>query len=219
MNNENKVELLFHFGDDLMICNCARVSYNKEASNYTEVQNAKLIKYLVDHKHTSVFRHPQLQFRITVPIYVARQLEKHQVGMSLNSISGRYVDFSDSYTTIKEWRKQSTSSKQGSKGVLSEIENNEANRIQSMIISQCKQAYDTLLNIGVSKEQARTILPLNLNTTFIWTGSFLSFIHLFNLRLKPDAQQETRELVAGILEAVKNIKGNPFKESITAFGL
>jgi thymidylate synthase (FAD) len=71
----------------------------------------------------------------------------------------------------------------------------------------------------VSKEQARTILPLNLNTTFIWTGSFLSFIHLFNLRLKPDAQQETRELVAEILESVKNIEGSPFKHSLEAFSL
>ncbi len=68
------VELLEYFGDDLMVCRSARVSYNKEASNYTEEQNAKLIKYLVDHKHTSVFRHPQLQFRITCPIYVERQL-------------------------------------------------------------------------------------------------------------------------------------------------
>lgn len=69
-----KVELLSHWGDDNMVVNCARVSYNKESSNYREEQNSKLIKYLVEHKHTSVFRHPQLQFRITCPIYVERQL-------------------------------------------------------------------------------------------------------------------------------------------------
>lgn len=219
MNNENKVELLSVFGNDLMICNSARVSYNKEASNYTEEQNVKLIKYLVVHKHTSVFRHPQLQFRITCSIYVARQLEKHQVGMSLNSISGRYVDFSDSYTTIKEWRKQSTSSKQGSEGILEPAEQNLANKIQEDVINYCKFRYNQLIELGVSKEQARTILPLNLNTTFIWTGSFLSFIHLFNLRLKPDAQQETRELVQEMLNQIKNIEGNPFKHSLEAFGL
>jgi thymidylate synthase (FAD) len=217
MNNENKVELLSVFGDDCTVCNCARVSFNKEASNYTEEQNAKLIKYLVEHKHTSVFRHPQLQFRITCPIYVARQLEKHQVGMSLNSISGRYVDFSDSYTTIKEWRKQSTSSKQGSEGVVdSQVI---CRQIEFDVISMCKEYYNQLINLGVSKEQARTILPLNLNTTFIWTGSFLSFIHLFNLRLKPDAQQETRELVQDMLNQIKNIEGNPFKHSLEAFNL
>ena len=214
---ENKVELLGVFGDDNSICNAARVSYNKESSNYTEEQNAKLIKYLVEHKHTSVFRHAQLQFRITCPIYISRQLEKHQVGMSLNSISGRYVDFSDSYTTIKEWRKQSKSSKQGSEGIVEE--QSYCTGIETQVIEFCKRAYDELLRKGVSKEQARTVLPLSLNTTFIWTGSFLSFIHLFNLRLKPDAQQETRELVAEILEAVKNIEGNPFKHTLEAFSL
>lgn len=210
------IELLSSWGDDTMVCNCARVSYNKEASNYTEEQNAKLIKYLIEHKHTSVFRHPQLQFRITCPIYVARQLEKSQVGMSLNSISGRYVDFSDSYTTITEWRKQSKSSKQGSEGVIEEQDI--ASMIEQEVIENCKLAYNSLLDLGVSKEQARSVLPLSLNTTFIWTGSLLAFIHLFNLRLKKDAQQETRELVQEMLELVKSIDGNPFQETIKAFG-
>ena len=70
---------------------------------------------------------------------------------------------------------------------------------------------------GVSKEQARTILPLNLNTQFIWTGSFLAFIHLCNLRIKPDAQKETRIIVEMMLELVKTIQGNPFQNSLGAF--
>jgi len=210
------VEILEVFGDDNMVVRSARVSYNKEASNYTDEQNAKLIKYLIEHKHTSVFRHPQLQFRITCPIYVERQLSKHQTGMSINSVSGRYVDFSDSYTTIKEWRRQSKSSKQGSEGVIEEQDI--ASMIEQEVIENCKLAYNSLLDLGVSKEQARSILPLSLNTTFIWTGSLLAFIHLFNLRLKKDAQQETRELVQEMLDLVKNIDGNPFKETIKAFG-
>jgi len=210
------VELLNVFGDDKMIVETARVSFNKKADNYTEEQNAKLIKYLIEHKHTAPFRHPQLQFRITCPLYIERQLFKHQIGLSANSISGRYVDFSDSYTTIKEWRKQSKSSKQGSEGVVEDQDTCKA--LEQTIINTCKQAYSKLLDLGVSKEQARTILPLNLNTTFIWTGSLLAFKHLFDLRLKPDAQQETRELVAEMLELVKNIEGQPFKHTLAAFG-
>jgi thymidylate synthase (FAD) len=213
-----QVEILDIFGNDLMVINSARVSYGKSKEVF-DANDEKLIKYLVEHKHLAPFRHPQLQFRITCPIYVERQLFKHQVGISVNSISGRYVDFSDSYTEIKEWRKQSKSSKQGSEGVLSEIENNEANRIQSMVISQCKQAYDTLVNMGVAKELCRTVLPMSLNTTFIWTGSLLALFHLFNLRLKSDTQQETREVAMQMLEQVKSIEGNPFKESLKAFGL
>jgi thymidylate synthase (FAD) len=222
-----KVELISSWGDDNTICNAARVSYNKEASNYTEEQNVKLIKYLIEHKHTSVFRHPQLQFRITCPIYVERQIRKHEIGFelgltpepnsSINSISGRYVDFSDSYTKINTWRKQSKSSKQGSEGIVEDQDN--CNFIQDEVINFCKIAYEKLLKNGVSKEQARTILPLNLNTTFIWTGSFLSFIHLFNLRLKADVQEETRNLVNEIFNCVKNIDGNPYKYTLKYFNI
>jgi thymidylate synthase (FAD) len=213
-----KAELIHHFGDDNMIVDVARVSYAKKAANYTDEQNGKLIKYLVNHKHTSPFRHPSLQFRIECPIYVERQLFKHQIGLNANSISGRYVDFSDSYYEITEWRMQSESSKQGSAGAVSESVNKEACAIQHEIIEICQLAYEKMVKLGISKEQARTILPLNLNTQFVWTGSMLAFTHLFNLRLKPDAQQETRELVQQMLEQVQSIPGNPFALSLQAFG-
>ncbi len=204
-----KVELIDHFGNDHMIVNVARVSYDKKADNYTDEQNTKLIRYLWNHKHSSPFRHPQFQFRIECPIYVERQLFKHQVGISINSISGRYVDFSDSYDTISEWRKQSKNSKQGSEG---KVDNQIAcKKIEAKVIDTCKQAYSLLLDLGVSKEQARTILPLNLNTSFIWTGSLLAFMHMCSLRLKPDAQVETREVVNAMLTAIGEIPGNPFK--------
>lgn len=222
----NKVELLSYFGDDLMVVNAARVSYGKSKDAFDD-KDEKLIKYLVEHKHTSVFRHSQLQFRITCPIYVERQLRKHEIGMelglppepnsSINSISGRYVDFSDTYTLVKEWRKQSTNSKQGSEGL---VDNQDyCTQIEKRVIETCKEAYDILLSEGVSKEQARSILPLNLNTTFIWTGSLLSFLHLFNLRLKSDAQQETRELVQEMLNEIKNLDGGPFIHTLKAFNL
>jgi thymidylate synthase (FAD) len=213
---ENNVELVSHFGDDLMIVNVARVSYGKQVSSFDE-KDIKLLNYLVNHKHTSPFRHPQLQFRITCPIYVERQLFKHQVGLSVNSISGRYVDFSDTYSKVNEWRKQSKSSKQGSEGL---VDNQvECQFIEESVIETCKNAYKRLIDFGVSKEQARTILPLNLNTSFIWTGSLLAFIHLFDLRIKPDAQQETREIAQKMLDAIKNIEGNPFEHTIKAFNL
>jgi len=210
-----KVELIDYFGNDLMAVNSARVSFGKQKEAF-DLKDEKLIEYLVKHKHTSVFRHPQLQFRITCPIYVERQLFKHQIGLSANSISGRYVDFSDSYTRIEEWRKQATNSKQGSDGVIAGQEIAEA--IEAGVLGHCRDAYKALLELGVSKEQARTVLPLSLNTSFIWTGSFLAFIHLFKLRLKEDAQAETRQVVMQMLEAVKSIEGDPFEYSLKAFG-
>ena len=210
-----KAELLNYFGNDLMVINAARVSYGKSKDAFDE-KDAKLIKYLVEHKHTAPFRHPQLQFRIQCPIFVERQLFKHQVGLSANSISGRYVDFSDSYYSIKILRKQSKSSKQGSEGILETpalIEKIEKHIEASQIL------YRELCDADVAKEQARVILPLTLETTFMWTGSLLAYIHFWDLRLKPDAQQETRDIANEMLNLVKNIEGNPFKYTIEAFKL
>jgi thymidylate synthase (FAD) len=212
-----KAELLSYFGDDLMVVNAARVSYGKEKIAFDD-KDEKLIKYLYTHKHTSVFRHPQLQFRLCMPLFVERQIFKHQVGISANSISGRYVDFSDSYYRITEFRNQSANSKQGSEGVLDEDSNDEANYIYGCAIAKAKEYYGELLKLGVSKEQARAVLPMALETQCVWTGSLLAFFHLCNLRLKPDAQQETRELVQMMLDEVKGIEGSPFKYSLEAFG-
>lgn len=210
-----KVELMNYFGDDLMVVNAARVSYGKEKMSFDD-KDSKLIQYLVDHKHTAPFRHPQLQFRIRCGIFVERQLFKHQIGLSANSISGRYVDFSDSYHHTTELRRQSKSSKQGSDGVL-----HRPDLLQKMSdhVTASQQLYKELCDAGVAKEQARVVLPLCLETQFIWTGSLLAFVHLWNLRLKPDAQLETREVAQEMLDLVKAIEGNPFEHTITAFGL
>lgn len=212
----NSVELLGYMGDDLMVVNAARVSYGKSKKEFDE-RDDRLIKFLIKHKHTSPFRHPQLQFRIKCPIFVERQLFKHQVGLTANSISGRYVDFSDSYDLPKSLRLQSKDSKQGSTGYLNEEENNELCEDIENLVDQCAGLYNKLCNAGVAKEQARIILPLCLNTQFIWTGSLAAYIHMWSLRLKPDTQRETREVAKMMLEEVKNIEGEPFKYTIQAF--
>ena len=212
-----KVELLDTFGNDNMVCNVARVSYKKIAAMFTLEENDKLIYYLAKHKHWSPFAHPKVQFRLEMPIYVERQIIKTTVGVDYNSVSGRYVDFSDTYTTIDTWRKQSTSSKQGSGEDLSKLDNVIAYIIQDEIIENAKIAYQKLIELGVSKEQARTILPLNLNTTMIWTGSLYALIRLCNQRLKPNAQKETRDVVQEMLRQVKET--NLFTTSLTAYNL
>jgi thymidylate synthase (FAD) len=212
-----KVELLEIFGNDEMVVNAARVSYGKEAVNYTSDENKSLINYLASHGHTSPFRHPQIQFRITCPIYVERQLFKHQVGLSANSISGRYVDFSDTYSNIEHWRFQSKSSKQGSEVELTGTNNDLAKSIEEDVIKFAQSSYKILIELGVSKEQARTILPLNLNTTFIWTGSLYAYINMFKQRIDRHAQAETREVAMEMLHQLKLT--NNFNLSLEAFHL
>ena len=191
-----KSELLNVFGDDLMIVNAARVSYGKTKFQFEE-KDKKLLKFLLEHKHISPFRHPQIQYRIECPIFVERQLFKHQIGLTANSISGRYVDFSETCWEPSELRYQSEDSKQGSgnsffnEELLKDIRDH---------IKNSKKLYQKLNDYEVAKELSRTILPLALNTQFIWTGSLWAFIHLFSLRLKKDAQKETRILVSQMLD-------------------
>lgn len=216
---KENVQLLNVMGDDKMIVDVARVSYEKMANDYSDDKNEGLIKFLIKHNHWSPFSHPQLQFRIKMPIYVERQFVKTEVGRVYNSISGRYVDFSDSYTLIPEgeWRKQSEDSKQGSTGLLDKQEQHICNNLQNEVYMTCKDAYDTMIRLGVSKEQARTILPLNLNTTQIWTGSLLSFIRLYKQRVKDDAQKETGYVVKEMMRQLK--KSGKFETTLKHHGV
>ncbi len=75
-----KVKLIDKLGSDKTVVNAARVSFNKEISEMKQADR-KLIKYLASHGHWTPFGHVQLQFRIAAPVYVARQLGKHQVGI------------------------------------------------------------------------------------------------------------------------------------------
>lgn len=212
-----KVELVDVFGNDEMVANCARVSYQKEASNYSDEQNEKLINFLARENHWSPFSHPKVQFRLQIPIYIERQLVKTQAGVEYNSISGRYVDFSDTYYEIEQFRTQSKDSKQGSGEDLSKWRNDIALDIQKDIIIRCSAAYDELVLLGVSKEQARSVLPLSLETTMIWTGSLYSFIRLYKQRTKSDAQKEINMVVTLMMEELR--KTDNFKYSLKAFGL
>ncbi len=212
-----QIELLSHFGSDLMIANVARVSYDKESFEASD-KDAKLLKFLAEHKHTSPFRHAQLQFRIECPIFVERQLFTHQIGWARNSISGRYVDFSDSYWIPEQLRFQSKDSKQGSSGDLSpEMNTYFIERIEK-IIEDSKALYAEMSENGVAKELCRVHLPLCLETKFIWTGSLHAFFHLCSLRLKPDAQKETRDVVENMLDLVRNMPDAPFEASLKAWG-
>lgn len=213
-----RAELLKILGDDDMVVDVARVSYDKLSDMFSPEQNTKLIYYLAKHSHWSPFAHAQLSFRVTAPIYVVRQLSKTQSGVVINEISGRYVDFSDTYYEIEQFRKQSTDSKQGSAEDLDVDDNKEALEIQEDVIDFCKQAYARMITLGVSKEQARSVLPLSLNTTMIWTGSLFSLIRICDQRLKPNAQKETGDLVRLMLNAVKELEGNPFEHSLAAHG-
>ena len=185
------IELIDKMGSDLSVVNAARVSFNKRKSQF-EDKDEKLIKYLADHDHWSPFGHTTLQFLIKAPVFVARQLVKHQVGLVWNEISRRYVDYEPELYEPKEWRGRPQNSKQGSDGTVS-IDSNEQHRLD-MTMQQCKIIYKALIEKGIAPEQARMVLPQSMMTEWIWSGTLYAFARVCNLRCAKDTQEETREV-------------------------
>ena len=177
-------------GDDLMVVNAARVSFAKESVEFSE-QDGKLINYLAKHHHTSPFFHPQIQFRLKMPIFVAREWYRHTIGFSRNEVSRRYVsDAPECWVPeIEQFRERDPKAKQGSKET--EIgASREARMVFDDTVRIATRAYDTLLSMNVAPEIARCLLPQSMYTEFIETASLAAYARLYNLRTSPDAQRE-----------------------------
>ena len=180
------VNLIDVMGTDLSVVNAARVSFAKESNELSD-KDEKLIKYLAKHNHWSPFGHASLQFRIKAPIFVARQLVKHQVGLVWNEVSRRYVDDEPEFFIPDQWRSRPENSKQGS-GEEIIIYNIEST------MQFVKQTYQNLLKANVAPEMARMVLPQNLYTEWYWSGTLMAFARVCKLRCKDDTQQETRQI-------------------------
>ena len=191
-----KVELLETFGDDLTVVNAARVSLGKHVDTFTE-RDGKLIKYLVDHEHTSPFFHPQARFRLKMPIWMAREWFRHTVGFARNEVSRRYVDDAPTFFLPEELRTRAANKKQGSNDDVHP--NNEAalDRMRASCLSAL-DAYNDLLSENVPPEQARMVLPQCMMTEFIETGSLAAYARLCGLRISPDAQKEISDVAAEV---------------------
>ena len=183
-----KVELIDKMGSDLSVVNAARVSYSKIKDKFDE-KDERLIKYLAEHEHWSPFAHASMQFRIKAPIFVARQLVKHQVGLVWNEVSRRYVDDAPEFYVPESWRGRPKNSKQGSDGVVNTDE-----EYYNRYVNGCKVYYSLLLNECVAPEQARMVLPQSTMTEWIWSGTVYAFARVCNLRCKSDTQKETRDV-------------------------
>ena len=196
-----EVTLVDKMGTDLSVVNAARVSYAKTKDAFDVVKDEKLIKYLAEHEHWSPFAHASLQFRIKAPIFVARQLVKHQVGLVWNEVSRRYVDHAPELYRPDSWRGRPQNSKQGSDGEVKLDQTIEYNMETTM--QNCLVLYKSLLQKGVAPEQARMVLPQSMMTEWYWSGTLYAFARVCNLRCKPDTQKETQE-VANEIDRLTN---------------
>jgi thymidylate synthase (FAD) len=187
-------ELLDVFGDDLTVVNAARVSFAKESYEMT-LGDQKLIKYLAHHNHVTPFFHPQARFRLKMPIFIAREWFRHQIGFARNEVSRRYVDTDPEFWMPTELRERDSNKKQGSKNT--QIQDNEKCISQMEMHNDRSLAlYKDLMAHGVCPEQARAVLPQSMMTEFIETGSLAAYARLYKLRTDPTAQREIQELAA-----------------------
>ena len=196
-----EVELIDHMGTDASVVNAARVSFGKRIKEMSE-GDTKLIRYLAKHNHWSPFGHASVQFRIKAPVFVARQLVKHQVGLTWNEISRRYVEHEPEFYEVDSWRGRPINKKQGSSEEEIEwVDGNEevsTTSLQTEIEALAEYNYNWMLRAGVAPEQARMILPQSMMTEWYWSGTLYAFARICNLRCAEDAQYETR-IVANLI--------------------
>ena len=202
-----------HMGNDLTVCNAARVSFGKETEwdyeesdaysfkQHLKTKDRKLIQYLAKHKHISPFGHCFASFHIKAPVFVARQLVKHKF-LRWNEISRRYVDSEPEFYKPDVWRGRSADKKQGSEGVVTgrDLEHHlelvdEAYRD---ILDIYKSITDPEYEINVCPEQARMMLPQSMMTEWYWSGSLDAFADMCKLRCASDTQAETQEVAKQI---------------------
>ena len=213
-----KVELINYMGNDLTVVNAARVSFDVNKKAFT-MADKKLIAYLAKHKHMSPFGHCFASFKVTAPIFVARQLVKHKF-LRWNEISRRYVNtkpnwyrpsISDPDTAI--WRSQTKDKKQGSGDVIqSEDTQSLATFTLSNVIAEAMTAYEKLLSMGVCEEQARMVLPICHMTEWYWSGSLDAFADMCILRCAKDAQVETKMVADQISDHMEKLFPVSWKE-------
>jgi thymidylate synthase (FAD) len=192
-----EVTYLDHMGTDLTVVNAARVSFGKRTQEFRPGKDDRLLAFLALHKHELPFAHPHVSFHFKAPIFVARQLAKHQVGFVWSEISRRYVTGEPELYIPEVLRKSSLDIKQGSLN-----ESVEDLSLQLFYYHADAQrsvlAYLRALKADICPEQARGLLPQTAYTEWVWTGSLLGWSRVWNLRVKPDAQAETREIVEKI---------------------
>jgi thymidylate synthase (FAD) len=186
-------------GTDALVVDAARVSFSKEASNYTEDQNDRLINYLARHNHFTPFTHPTICIREKVPIFVARQRFKHVVGFTYNEVSRRYVDDAPEFHVPDVWRSRPDGSvKQGSgTEVIEKLENGAVvTKAYKVLMDYCLDIYTKMIESGVAPEQARMVLPQSMFTEYYCTGSLAAWARAYKLRSDSHAQSEIRDLAA-----------------------
>ena len=205
---QTQVELLNYTPNgDLLVVNAARCSFDKQQEEFDDTKDTKLINYLAKHGHVLPFRHPSATLRIYAPIFVLRQLGKHQVGFSWSEVSRRYINDEPKFHSPQGcWRQTADNVKQGSSPDFIDIP--KALIVDDKLDNFYKNAldlYNFCLESNICPEQSRMVLPQSMMTTTVTTGTLLGWHHLYKLRTEDHTQEETQVYARVIGEILRDI--------------
>jgi thymidylate synthase (FAD) len=216
-DGKSSLRLLDSMGNSLSVVNDARQSFAAESAEWTE-RDGKLLRYLAKHHHTSPFRGVVFKWSVKAPLFIARQWWKHAVASTFvddqlgwNEQSFRYCSAEDAKFYIPiEFLQQSEDNRQASAGALAADKQGLALIQYVRALHACQNAYEGLLLTGVSKEQARAILPSALYTSFVWTCSLQALFHFISLRIGHGAQGEIVAYAKALLELGRPVAPEAF---------
>lgn len=210
-----EVRYINHMGNDLLVCNAARVSFKKEVKEFNIDKDERLIKYLAEHKHWTPFGHPQICLHMKAPVPIRTQCFKHKVGFCENEVSRRYVDDEPEFFVPEYWRKRADNKKQGStdEKVVSlkdeyllewcGVSNGLVDDYLEEYYNHCEKMYRIMIDNKIAPEQARLILPQSMMTEWYWTGSLAAYARFCNLRLDPHSQKEIQDLAKMVSDIIE----------------
>jgi thymidylate synthase (FAD) len=183
------VRLVDAMGGDAAVVDAARVCYDSRSKG--EVQDRRLIAYLMKHAHLTPFEHAVFKFHVSAPIFVARQWFRHRMA-SYNEVSGRYTELKDEFYIPAVWRSQDAVNKQGSVAA-GKLDHQGLSAKLAAQVRSALASYRELLAAGAARELARLVLPLNLYTQFYWTVNCRSLMNFISLRADEHAQWEMQQ--------------------------
>lgn len=185
-----------------------------------KTKDRNLIRYLMNHSHTTPFEMVEFKFMVQVPMDCWRQWIRHRTA-SVNEYSTRYSEAIDAFqiTEPTEWRLQATDNKQGSSGYLPASYLGDTGNVVKDLLSDgqsltqfekgfhdhAKALYRTRLKCGVAKEQARKDLPLSTYTRAYWKCDLHNIFNFLRLRMNSHAQLEIRSFANSMFEIVKQV--------------
>lgn len=205
-----KIEYIDHMGSDLTVVNAARVSFDKHHEMFDADKDTKLINYLAKHEHFTPFTHVIITLRVTVPICIANQLKRHQIGLTVNEVSRRYVDSEPDFYFPKKFGVKAENKKQGAKEdefITSLTWGSKQQRTPDEFLKEYYDkalwGYNFLLSQGVAPEDARMLLPQAMYTSWYWTGSLAAYARIYKLRINPHAQRQSGEIAIMISNIIE----------------